>query len=84
VNEFEWEEKEQQQEDRIGDVVSSDSDDLDDDQGGIDVVPTPVHVMPLPIPTEVLRAMPGQDRLVTDLLEDDIPYDSWGRISEAQ
>ena len=30
VNEFEWEEEEQE-EDRIGDVVSSDSDDSDDD-----------------------------------------------------
>ena len=31
VNEFEWEEEEQKEEDRIGDVVSSDSDDSDDD-----------------------------------------------------
>jgi hypothetical protein len=28
--------------------------------------------------------MLAQGRLVTDLLEDDTPYDSWGRISEAQ
>jgi hypothetical protein len=33
VNEFEREE-EDQEEDRIGDVVSSDSDNSDDDQGG--------------------------------------------------
>ena len=40
--------------------------------------------MPLPVPTEVLQAMPVQGRLVTDLPADDTPYDSWGRISEAQ
>jgi hypothetical protein len=28
--------------------------------------------------------MPAQGRLVTYLSEDDTPYDSWGRISEAQ
>ena len=45
----------------ISDVVSSDSDDSDDDQGGIhamptmvDAMPVPVHGMPLPVPTEVL------------------------------
>ena len=61
VNEFEREEEEQ---DRIGDVVSSDSDDSDDDQGGTDVMPTPVdamlvpvHTMPLPVPTEVLHGV---------------------------
>jgi hypothetical protein len=65
VIEFEREE-EQQQEDRIGDIVSSDSDDSDDDQGGRDAMPTPVddmlapvHAMPLPVPTEVLHAMPA-------------------------
>jgi hypothetical protein len=90
VNEFEREEEEQE-EDRIGDVVSSDLDDSDDDQGGTDAMPTPVapmpipvHVMPLPVPTEVLHDILGQGRLVIDLLEDDTPYDSWGRISEAQ
>ena len=64
VNEFEREEVEQE-EDRIGDVVSSDSDDSDDDQGGTDAMPTPIHAMPvpahtmpLPVPTEVLHAMP--------------------------
>jgi hypothetical protein len=88
VNEFEREEEEQEEEDRISDAVSSDS---DDDQGGIDAMPTPVgsmlvpiHAMPLPVPTEVLHAMLGQGRLVTNLPEDDTPYDSWGRISEAQ
>jgi hypothetical protein len=82
VNEFEREE-EQEQEDRIGDVVSSDSDDSDDDQGGRDAIPTsvdampvPVHAMPLPVPTEVLHAMSAQGRLVTNLPEDDTPYDS--------
>jgi hypothetical protein len=44
----------------------------------------PVHAMPLPVPTKVLHAMSVQTRLVTNLLEDDTPYDSWGRISEAQ
>jgi len=88
VNEFEREEEE---EDRIGDVVSSDSDDLDDDQGGRDAMPTPVDAMPvlvhamlLAAPTEVLYAMPAQGRLVIDLSEDDTPYDLWARISEAQ
>ena len=61
VNEFEREEE--QEEDRIGDVVSSDS---NDDQGGtyamptpVDAMPVPVHAMPLPVPTEVLHAMPA-------------------------
>jgi len=90
VNEFEQEEEEREEEDRIGDVVSSDSDDSDNDQGGRDAMPTlvdamlvPVHAMPLPVPTEVLYAMSAHDRLVIDLPEDDTPYDSWGRISEA-
>ena len=50
----------------------------------VDAMLVPVHAMPLPVPTEVLHAMPAQGRLVTDLPEDDTPYDSWGRISEAQ
>ena len=65
VNEFEREE-EQEEEDRIGDVVSSDSEDLDDDQGGrqamptpVDAMPIPVHGMPLPVPTEVLHVVPA-------------------------
>ena len=77
VNEFEWGE-EQEEEDRIGDVVSSDSDDSNDDQGGTnsmptpaDAMPVPVHTMPLLVPTEVPHAMSAQDRLVIDLLEDD-------------
>jgi hypothetical protein len=87
VNNF----KREEEEDKIGDVVSSDSDDLDDNQGGrdamptlVDAMPVPIHAMPLPIPTEVLHAMSAQGRLVTDLPEDDTPYDSWARISEAQ
>jgi hypothetical protein len=47
-------------------------------------MPTPVAPMPVPVPTEVLHAMSAQGRLVTDLSEDDTPYDSWGRISESQ
>ena len=58
VNEFEREENEQE-EDRIGDVVSSDSEDSDDDEGGKDAMPTPVDAMPLPVPTKVLHAMPA-------------------------
>ena len=50
----------------------------------VDAMPVPVYAMPLPVPTEVLLAMPAQGRLVTDLLEDDTPYSSWARISEAQ
>jgi hypothetical protein len=72
VNEFEQEEKEQEEEDRIGDVVSSGLDNSDDDQGGrddmptsVDVMPVSVHATPLPVPTEVLHAMPAQGRLVT-------------------
>ena len=91
VNEFELEEEEQEEEDRIGDVVRSDSDDSDGDQGDRHTMPTPVdamlvpiHGMPLLVPTEILHAMPAQGRLVTDLPADDTPYDSWGRISEAQ
>ena len=66
--------------DRIGDVVSSDSDDSDDDQGGRDAMPTPIDVMPvpvldmpLPVPTKVLHAMPAQGKLVINLSEDDTP-----------
>ena len=44
VNEFEREEEE----DRIGDVVSSDSDDSDDDQGGTDAMPTSPNAMAVP------------------------------------
>ena len=91
MNEFELEEEEQEEEDMIGDVVSSDSNDSDGDQGdrhamptSVDAMPVPVHGMPLPVPTEVLHAMPPQGRLVTDLPADDTPYDSWGRIREAQ
>jgi hypothetical protein len=50
----------------------------------VDVMPVPVHAMPLPVPAKVLHAMPAQGKLVTDLPEDDTPYDSWSRISEAQ
>jgi hypothetical protein len=42
VSEFEQEEEEQVEEDRIGDVVSNDSEDSDDDQGGRVAMPTPV------------------------------------------
>jgi hypothetical protein len=63
ASKFEWEEDEQEA-DRIGDVVSSDSEDSNDDQGGRDAMPTPVHAMivpvhamPIQIPTEVLHAM---------------------------
>ena len=63
VNEFKREEEEQE-EDMIGDVVSSDSDDSDDGQGGTDAMPTPVdampvpiHTMPLLVPTDVLQGV---------------------------
>ena len=82
MNEFEREE-EQEEENRIGDVVSSDLDDSDDDQGGrhamstpVDAMPVPIHGMPLPVPTEVLHAIKAQGRLVIDLPADDTPYDS--------
>ena len=91
MNEFERKEKEQEKKDRIGDVVSSDSDDSDGDQGErhampipVDAMPVPVHGMPSPVPTEVLHAIQAQGRLVTDLPADDTSYDSWGRISEVQ
>ena len=47
VNKFERKEEE----DRIGDVVSSDSDDSDDDQGDTDAVATPADAMPVPVHT---------------------------------
>jgi hypothetical protein len=47
----------------------------------VDAMPVPIHAMPLLVRAEVLHAMPAQGRLVTDLPEDDTPYDSWGRIS---
>ena len=49
-----------------------------------DVMPVPVHTMPLPVPTVVLYGVQAQGRLVIDLAADDTPYDSWGRIREAQ
>ena len=89
-NDFDVNDLEREEEDRIGDVVSSDSDDSDDDQGGtyamstpIDAMPVPVHTMPLPVPTEVLHGVQAQGRLVIDLPADNTFYDSWGRISEA-
>ena len=61
-NDFDVNEFEREEEDRIGDVVSSDLDDSDDDQGctyamptPVHVMPVPVHTMPLPVPTEVLQ-----------------------------
>jgi hypothetical protein len=79
VNEFERKE-EQEEVDRIGDVVISDLDNSDDDQGCRDAMPTPVDAMPVPVhdmpilvPIEVLHAMPAQGRLVVNLLEDDAP-----------
>ena len=42
VNEFELEKEKQEEEDRIGDVVSSDSDDSDDDQGDRHAEATPI------------------------------------------
>jgi hypothetical protein len=91
VSEFEREEEEQAEEDRIGDVVSSDSEDSDGDQEGRVAMPTPVvpmrvpvHAMSSPVPTSILHAMPTQGRLVHDLPEGDTPYDSWGTISKAQ
>jgi hypothetical protein len=63
VNEFEPEE-EQEEDNRIGDVVSSDSDDSDDYQGDryamptpVDAMPVSVHGMPLPVSTDVLNAI---------------------------
>jgi len=50
----------------------------------VDAMPVPIHGMPSPIPTEVLHAIQAQSRLVINLPADDTPYDSWGRISEAQ
>jgi hypothetical protein len=91
VSEFEQEEEEQAEEDRIGDVVSSDSKDSDDDKGARVAMPTlvvpmpvPVHAMLSPVLALVLHTMPTQGRLVHDMPEGDTPYDSWGRISEAQ
>jgi hypothetical protein len=50
----------------------------------VHAMPVLVHAMPIPVPTEVLHAMPTQGRLVTDLQEDSTPYDSWARINKAQ
>jgi hypothetical protein len=90
-NDFDVNEFEREEEDRISDAVSSSSDESDDDHGGTDAMPSPiapmpvpVRAMPTPVPAKVLHAMPTQGRLIHDLSEDDTPYDSWGRISEAQ
>ena len=45
VNEFEREEEEQEHEDRLGDEVSSDSEDSNDEQGRRDDMPIPVHAI---------------------------------------
>ena len=42
----------------------------------VDAMTVAVHAMPLPVPTEVLHAMPAQGRLVIDLSEDDTPYEA--------
>jgi hypothetical protein len=83
VSEFAREEDEEM-EDRMADAVSSDSDDSDDENGVADATAALVRLMLAPIPAEVLHAMPTQDSLVHDLPEKDTPYESWGRISEAQ
>ena len=49
-----------------------------------DAMTVSVHTMPLLVPTEVLQGVHAQGRLVIDLAANDIPYDSWARISEAQ
>jgi len=41
----------------LSDEVSSDSKDSDDEQGGRDDIPIPVHAMQVPVPTKVLHAM---------------------------
>ena len=81
VSDFEREEEELEEEDRINDDNSSDSDDFDDDDDDEDEDDQGVTDA---VPTSVLHAMPTQGRLVHDLPEEDRPYDSWGRISEAQ
>jgi hypothetical protein len=83
VSEFAREEEEEM-EDRMANAVSSDSDDSGDENGVADATTTPVGPMPALVPAEVLHAMPTQGSLVHDLLEEDTPYESWGRISEAQ
>jgi hypothetical protein len=57
VREFAREE-EQEAEDRMADVVSSDSNDSDDDNGDTDARATPIGSMPAPVLAEVLHAMP--------------------------
>ena len=64
MNEFELKKEVQEEDDRIGDVVSSDSDDSDGDQRDrhampilVDAMPIPVHGMPSPVPTKVLHAI---------------------------
>jgi hypothetical protein len=83
VSEFAREEEEEM-EDRMVDAVSSDSDDSDDENGVVDATAAPVGPMPAPVLVEVLHAMPTLGSLVHDLPKEDTPYESWGRISEAQ
>jgi hypothetical protein len=79
VDDFEREEEEE--EERINDIVGSDSEDSEDEEGGNDPMPTHGHAMPAAIPIQHLHAMPVQGRLAT---EDEEPYGSFVRLSEAQ
>ena len=61
----------------IGAVVSSDSEDSDDDQGGTDAMQVTVQGRlgrDVPKPTQVQNAIPVQGRLIKDVLEDATIY----------
>lgn len=73
VQDFEREEQEEVDAQIVAkDDVSSDSDDSDDDEGAMRAVQVPVP-----------HSMQVQGRLVTHVPDDDSPYDSWARLSEA-
>jgi hypothetical protein len=83
----------------IGDDVSTDFDDSENEEGGpnamrapVRAMPsrgapamcTPVRGMPSGVPLEVLHAMQTQGTLATGYLGDGVEYEGWDMVREAQ
>jgi len=83
VDEFELEENEATEDEMIGDDVCSDSDELENEEGGSPAMCAPVRGMPSGVPLEVLHAMQTQGTLATWYLCDGEEYEGWGWIREA-
>ena len=88
VGSYERDESEQEEEERIGDEVSSHSEGSDHDEGARDVLVDPGNHYPGPVEERVVRDLPVRAEVeeampVCTHVEDATPYDSWVRLSEA-